>query len=185
MAASASGSNPSRWCCDVGRACIPWERLQARSRSSVRPIARHALALDTIAPHEPERRSAGTRQIQRPGAPLVGPGQRIPPAAPDQSAALGLDRPAGAAGRQAGARRGLRRRHPVGLDGAQGRQGARHRPGDQGAAGGTPACARSRDARHRIPRRVGRSAGGRDARAVRRRHLHGDARARAGSAPRS
>ena len=47
-----------------------------------------------------QRRRAGTGQVQRTGPPLVGPGKRIPAAAPDQPAAARLDRRAGAAARQ-------------------------------------------------------------------------------------
>ena len=49
-------------------------------------------------------------------------------------------------GRQAGARRRLRRRHPVRFDGASRRAGARHRPGDEAVARGPTARAGSRDA---------------------------------------
>ena len=59
----------------------------------------------------------------------MGSGERIPPAAPDQSAAPGLDREHRAACGQQGAGRRLRRRHPGRRHGAQGRRGAGHRPG--------------------------------------------------------
>ena len=51
-----------------------------------------ALRSDTIAASDDQRRSAGTRQVQRARPPLVGPGKRVPAAARDQSAAPRLDR---------------------------------------------------------------------------------------------
>ena len=64
-----------------------------------------------------------------------------------------------AVGRQACARRRLRRRHPGRLDGAPRRRRARHRPGDQAAEGGAAARARGRHRERRLPRGRGRGAG--------------------------
>ena len=92
---------------------------------------------------------AGARQVQRTGAPLVGPGQRVPAAARDQPAAAGLDRrrSRALAGKR-GARRRLRRRHPGRLDGARAapRCSASTWP-TKPLQGGAAACARSRHAR--------------------------------------
>ena len=112
-------------------------------------------------------------------------GKRFPAAAPDQSAAPRLDRRAGAAAGQARPRRRLRRRHPRRLDGPARRRRARHRPRRQAAQGRPAARDRGGDAARRVPRGRGRGAGRREPGGVRRRHLHGDARARARSRRRS
>ena len=121
-----------------------------------------------------QRRRPGTHQVQRTRPPLVGPGQRVPSAAPDQSRP-GLDRPRpGSPGKSVPGRRMRRRDLPAESMAPQGRQRARHRPRHQAAEGGVllhawrPARAASSD--YRRSSRRGAGAGRR--RAVRRRHLH-------------
>ena len=77
-----------------------------------------------------------------------------------------------------GARRRLRRRPARRSHGAQGRAGHGTRPGRRPAAGRAAACARGRR-RGRLRARSGRRPRGDPCRRVRRRHLHGNARARA------
>ena len=88
-----------------------------------------------------------------------------------------IDR-ARAARRRSGARRRLRRRHPRRGDGAARRARHRHRPLGQGAAGGELHLLESALA-DRVLKAERRRSRGRAPRQVRRRHLHGAARARA------
>jgi SAM-dependent methyltransferase len=100
--------------------------------------------------HE-QRRRPGTGQVQRAGPPLVGPRERVPPAARDQPAAAGLDRPAGAVrGKRCSTSAAAAASWPRRWRAR--RRRARHRPGDQAAGRGAAARAGVRRAEPRLPR---------------------------------
>ena len=129
-----------------------------------------------------QRRSRRAREVLRDRASLVGPGQRVPPAARDQSAAPRVDRPSVAGGIEdkdvldVGCGGGI-------LAEAMAREGARVTGIDLSEkALGVGQAARARIGhRGRLPPDRRRSAGAGGARTLRRRDVHGNARARARS----
>ena len=141
-------------------------------------------------PHAPRRRTAAqrrprrARQVLGARASLVGSRERdVRPAARDQSAAARLDRRGGRRPRrQARRRRRLRRRHPRPRRWpARGAARHRHRPRREGARRRPAAQARVRASRVDYRLVAAEALAAETPGGVRRRHLHGDARARARS----